>query len=188
MKMTFKILLVCTALVMPVLVHAQAKSGAAAGGGAGAAKGAGGRYELFSSAGYLGLGASSSQYDLSPGINWVAFPKISWLLLGAEITYQKIQYRGGSTASTMLLGGITVDLAGVSAMDSAFLSLGLASRSGATDLPDEAKTDPNGMGFYFIVGKRFALGGQWTLRPSLGVVAAGTTGMVFRPFAVGYHF
>ena len=154
----------------------------AAGGGASS-----GRFETFMSAGYLGISSSASQYDIAPGLQLVPFAKFSWLQAGGELTYQKISFRGGSTSNLMLLLGVTANL-GTSTNDAFFVSLGPALRSGSTDSVNASSVDPNGIGFYFFTGKRFPISGGFSLRPSLGVVSCGSTGMVFRPFAVSYLF
>ena len=147
----------------------------------------GGRYEAFMSAGYLGLSSSATEFDIAPGFQLIPFPTFSWLQAGGEITYQKIGYRGGSASNLMILAGVTGNL-GPSINDAFFVSLGVAIRSGSADLPDDTTTDPNGFGFYFFAGKRFPIGGGFSMRPSMGVVSCGTTGMVFRPFAISYTF
>lgn len=147
-----------------------------------------GRFEAFMSAGYLGISRGSMQFDLAPGFQVVPFPKINWLQVGGDITYQKISVSGGSTSNMMIMGGVTGNLGGATLNESFFVSLGLAIRSGSSDLEDTDGESPNGFGFYFLTGKRFPLGGPWCFRPSMGVVATGSTGMIFRPFAVSYHF
>ncbi len=149
--------------------------------------GASGGIESFMSAGYLGMSSSASQFDVAPGLQFSPFSKFAWLQAGGELTFQKISFRGGSTSNLMILAGITANM-GASLTDSFFVSLGPAFRSGSTDTPDPATPDPNGIGFYFFAGKRFPIAGGFSLRPSLGVVSCGTTGMVFRPFAVSYLF
>lgn len=148
-----------------------------------------GRFEVFMSAGYLGISKGSTQLDLAPGFQIVLFPKLNWLQVGGDITYQKIAVSGGSTSNMMIMGGVTGNL-GPTLNESFFVSMGIAIRTGSSDLEQAAVAgeDPNGFGFFFITGKRFPLGGPWCFRPSLGVVATGSTGMVFRPFAVSYHF
>jgi hypothetical protein len=147
-----------------------------------------GRYEAFMSAGYLGLSSSSVIYDLAPGFEFIPLAKFSWFQLGGEITYQKISVRGGGASNFLVLAGPTANLGGATINESFFVSLGIAIRSGSSDLEDPTKVDPNGLGFYFFAGKRFPIAGGFSMRPSLGVVSTGTTGMVFRPFAMSYHF
>lgn len=149
--------------------------------------GKGGKYEAFLSAGYLGISGSTSQFDIAPGFQFVPLAGMPWLQVGGELTYQKISFRGGATNNLMVLGGISANL-GASLNDAFFVSLGGAYRSGSSDTIDSTAADPNGIGFYFFAGKRFPISGGFSLRPSLGVVSCGTTGMVFRPFAVSYHF
>ena len=107
--------------------------------------------------------------------------------MGGEITYQKIAFRGGDTSNLEVMLGPTANF-GSGTGDSFFLAFGLAIKAGSTDIPDTSTENPNGVGFYFIVGKRFPIGGNFSLRPSLGVVSTGTTGMVFRPFAISYFY
>jgi hypothetical protein len=137
-------------------------------------------FEIDMSSGLLGFSKSSSQFDIGVGLQvrslW------NWLQWSAEMDYQKISFRGGSTSNTLYLLGPTVNL------DSYIFSLGLAIKSGNTDLPDASTSDPSGTGFYFIVGRHIVLSPGWSLRPTFGVVSAGTSGIVFRPFAIAYSF
>jgi hypothetical protein len=149
--------------------------------------GSNGRLEAFLSAGYLGLSASASEISIGPGFNFVPFQGIAWLQAGGEITYQKISYEGGSTSTMLILAGVTANV-GQSMGDAFFISLGLADRSGSASYEDPTSISPGGIGFYFFAGKRFPISGTLSLRPSLGVVSCGTTGMVFRPFAMSYLF
>jgi hypothetical protein len=160
------------------------------GGGSGGSKVAvtTGRYEAFMSAGYLAISTSASVYDIAPGFQLIPFAKFSWLQVGGEIAYQKIGYRGGSASNFQFMAGPTANLGGATVNDSFFVSLGFAFRAGSSDVVDTSTVDPNGIGFYFFAGKRFPIAGGFSIRPSLGVVSCGTTGMVFRPFAVSYHF
>ncbi|MBC7398279.1 MAG: hypothetical protein H7333_12625, partial [Bdellovibrionales bacterium] len=144
-------------------------------------------FEATMGAGYLGISRSASQFDIAPGLQFVPFSSLSWLQIGAEATYQNISFRGGSTSNVMILAGITANVGPVM-NDAFFISLGPAFRSGLTDAVDDATPDPSGTGFYFFTGKRFTISGGFTLRPTIGVVSCGTTGMVFRPFAVSLLF
>ena len=152
-----------------------------------AAGGGGGRFEFYASSGYVSLGAASA-FDLSPGFNFIPIAGWTWLQLGGEITYQKLTQQGGSTKSMLVQGGPTVNMGGTSTADAVFISLGIAYRSGSSDVVIAADDNPNGMGYYFIAGKRFPLSGGWSFRPSLGVVNTGTSGMVFRPIGISYLF
>jgi len=147
-----------------------------------------GRFEAFMSAGYLGISSSATEFDLAPGFQFIPLAKFSFLQVGGELTYQKVGFRGSSASNFLMLAGPTFNLGGATINDSFFVSLGIAMRSGSADLPEETSADPNGIGFYFFAGKRFPIAGGFAMRPSLGVVSCGTTGMVFRPFAVSYHF
>lgn len=146
-----------------------------------------GRFEGFASALYMGISRGSTQLALAPGFNFVLFPKIPWLQAGGEVTYQKIAAAGGSTTTFLIMGGLTGNI-GPTLNESFFVSLGLGTRSGSGDVEDTSSENPNGFGFYFITGKRFPLGGGWCFRPSMGVLAAGSTGLLIRPFSVSYHF
>lgn len=147
-----------------------------------------GRFEAFMSALYVGLSRGSNQLDLAPGFQFVPFSKFNWLQVGGDLTYQKISVQGGSSVNFMVMAGLTGNLGGATLNDSFFISTGFAIRTGSSDGEDTAEESPNGVGFYFLTGKRFPIGGGWCLRPSMGVVATGSTGMVIRPFAISYHF
>ncbi len=146
---------------------------------------AGGKYEAFMSAGYAGISSSASEYDIIPGVGLAPLAKFPWFQITGELTYQKIAYRGSSTTNMMVLAGPTVNLSS-NFTDSAFISLGIADRMGTATTTDTSAVDSNGIGFYFIAGKRIPLTGALSFRPSLGVVSTGVTGMVFRPFALSY--
>lgn len=127
--------------------------------------------------------------SVGPGFNLVFFPKIPWLQVGGEITFQKMSASESSTTNTLILGGITANLGGATLNESYFASLGFAIKSGSGDVePPTDEDSPNGFGFSFITGKRFPLGGGWCMRPSVGVVVAGSSALLIRPFAVSYHF
>ena len=173
-------------LILGKCQSAFAQAGGAAG-GAKAVAGANTKYEFHMSAGFLGLSSSSTQYDLAPGFDYKPISSWNWLQLGAEITYQKIAFRGGSSSNFVLMLGPTANF-GIGTGDSFFITLGFILKSGSTDAFDSTTTDPNGSGFCFLAGKRFPLSGSFSLRPSLGVLSAGTSGMVFRPFAMSFFF
>jgi hypothetical protein len=156
---------------------AQASGGA---GGAGSA-------EFFLSAGNLGIGASATQISVAPGFNFAPFPTFAWFQLGGEITYQKITYEGSSSSSVLSFVGPTFSVGPYQA-DSVFISIGAAYRSGTSPLADSTAVDPNGLGFYFLAGKRIPINASLAFRPSLGMVSCGSTGLIFRPLALTYIF
>ena len=155
-----------------------------AGGGAGSNSHRG---ELYVIAGALGISSGSTQLDIGPGFQFVPFQSVSWMQMGAEATYQKVSYRGSSGNNLLVLAGFTANI-GPLPLEAVFISLGFAYRSGNMPLSDSSAVDPNGNGFYFVAGKRIPITGSVSLRPSLGMVSTGTSGMVFRPFAVSYMF
>jgi len=143
--------------------------------------------EAFLSAGYLGIASSSSQIDISPGYQFNPFPSITWLQIGGELTYQKVSFRGSSASNILLSGGLTGNI-GPTLPDDVFISFGFAYRSGSADGSDGSTANPNGLGYYFIAGKRFPISPSISIRPSMGIVSCGTTGLVFRPLAISYLF
>ena len=162
--------------------------GSRGGSGGGATSVSTGRFEAFMSAGYIGISSSAKEFDIAPGFQMIPISQFSWFQVGAEITYQKMSYRGSGASNVLFLGGPTFNLGGATVNDSFFASLGPVIRAGSSDLPDLASVNPNGFGFFFFVGKRFPISGGIALRPSMGVISAGSTGMIFRPFAMSFHF
>jgi hypothetical protein len=143
--------------------------------------------EMSLSSGFIGISKNSTQYDLSPGIQYQLLPSVTWLTIGGEVGYQKISHDLGSTKNFVVLAGPTFNI-GPFNRDAVFVSIGFAYKNGSSDVASSGVDDPNGTGYYFLVGKRIPLGTNWCFRPSLGVESTGTSGMVFRPLAVGYYF
>lgn len=168
-------------LVMSFLISPLALAQQGGGGGGN------GAFEFFLSSGFVGLNSSASAYDLSPGFNIKPLAGWDWLQVGGEVTYQKLSHQGGGTNSMTIIAGPWFNL-GPSTGEAVFVGLGVAHRSGSSDVVDTAIDDPNGLGFFFIAGKRFPLSASFSFRPSLGVISAGTTGLVFKPLALSYHF
>ncbi len=146
-----------------------------------------GRNEVYINTGFLGIGSGSSQYDLGPGFNYVPLPKISWLQIGGELTYQKLSYKGGSTKSTMIVAGVTANLGGTGLNDDFFIELGIGIRSGSSDVTD-GSDNPGGTGVAFLVGKRIPIGGAFSFRPSAGMISGGSSQLIFRPLGLSYFF
>jgi hypothetical protein len=181
LKSIFSLMFVTLMLILPHLVFAQT-GGGGSGGGSTAHRG-----ELYLIAGALGISSGSTQVDAGPGFQFVPFQSVDWLQLGGEATYQKVSYRGSSGNNLLILAGMTANI-GPNVLEAVFISLGFARRTGSMPLSDLSAVDPNGSGFYFVAGKRIPITGTVSLRPSLGMVSTGTSGMIFRPFAVSYMF
>ncbi len=148
--------------------------------------GSGGKFEAALSGGFLGFGASSSQFDLAPSFYFKPL-QTDLVQVGGEIGYQKTSHRGNSASNMAILAGAQLNIGPLN--DAFFGMLGIALKSGSGgDAEDPAADDPNGFGFHFICGKRIPLAGTWSLKPSVGVIAGGTTSLVFRPLAVSYLF
>ncbi len=165
---------------------AQAKAGGGIG-APGGAKATTGRYEAYMSTGYIGLVKSATSIDLAPGLQYTPIPSWSWIQVGGEIMYQRLTYQGGTTKAFVIMAGPTLNF-GPANSESTFVSLGVAIRSGSSDYADPTSEDPSGFGYYLLMGKRMSIGGGWSLRPTLGVMSAGTGGLVFRPFALSLFF
>ena len=118
----------------------------------------------------------------------IPFARISWLQVGGELTYQKIAYKGGSTTNTVIMGDVTANIGGATINDSFFLTLGVAVRSGSSDVTDDSSPNPGGMGIAFMVGKRIPLGGAFSFRPSVGMLSGGSSELIFRPLGLSYFF
>ena len=136
----------------------------------------------------MGLGQVASGFDLAPGFQLKPFAGLSWLQVGGEITYQKLTHQGGETKNTLILGGFTVNLSGATINEAAFVTIGIADRSGSSDVQDTNLVSPDGLGYFLVAGKRFALSGGWSLRPTLGIVNTGASAFLVRPLAVSYCF
>lgn len=147
------------------------------------------RTEIALSTGYLGYSKSSFQFDVGPGIFYNPTPGMPWLQIGAEMTYQKIYERAGESSSMIALFGPVFNLNGANLGDAYFVSIGVAYKTGSSDVIDKTTADPYGVGYYLLFGRRINLGGTWSLRPSLGMVnPIGNGGIIFRPFAVSVRF
>ena len=165
--------------------NAFAQAKAAGGGGGGVTTGP---FEAYLSGGFIGMASSASEFELSPGFQFKPFSSLGWLQVGGEITYQKLSHQGGSTKNMMVLGGFTVNLSGATVNEAAFVSLGIADRSGSSDVQDTTSVSPDGIGYYFMAGKRFPFSGGWSYRPTVGIVNTGASAFIFRPLAISYHF
>jgi hypothetical protein len=146
------------------------------------------RFEAALSTGYLGYGKNSTQIDLGPGFFYQPKPAWGWLQLGGEISYQKLSERGGSTHALLFMAGPTFNLNGSVLADAYFVSIGFAYKSGSSDGVDATLEDPNGTGFYLMFGRRITLAPNWSLRPTVGMISTGGSGVIIRPFAVSYVF
>ena len=167
-------------LIMGASAHAQGKSE----GGKSASTG---RFEAYMSTGYIGLVKDASSIDIAPGFEYGPIPGWTWLQVGGELMYQRLSYQGGTTKSWVAVLGPTLNF-GPANSDSTFVSVGLGIRGGSSDYADPSAQNPGGVGYYFIVGKRISIGGGWSLRPTAGIMSAGTGGLVIRPFALSLFF
>jgi hypothetical protein len=139
--------------------------------------------EAYLSSGIANISSGSTRYDVSPGYAHTILP---WLSVGGELGYTKTTYQDNSVSSMLVLGGPTANF-GPTPADAFFVSLGVAYRSGSgSPTSTVVSEDPGGVGFYLMTGKRFPLIGGISFRPSLGVVATGSTGIIVRPLAISY--
>ena len=146
------------------------------------------KFEGTLSGGYLGFSTSSSQVDLAPSFYYKPL-RTDLLQVGGEIGYQSTSHQGNSASNLAMLAGIAINVGNLS--NAFYCMMGVAIKSGsAGGNADPVATDPNGLGFHFLCGKRIPIGGNpsWVFKPSVGVIAGGTSGMVFRPLAVSYLF
>lgn len=144
-------------------------------------------HETTLSGGYLGLSSSSSQSNIALSYYYKPL-RTDLFQVGGEYGIQKVTHRGTSVSNTALLAGVAINIGN---LHSAFYcQMGLAIKGGSADQVDASETDPNGAGYHFLCGKRIPIGGNtnWVFKPSLGVIAGGTGGMVFRPLAVSLLF
>ena len=170
------------ALFITQTAFAQTPSGGEAGGNLTKAN-----HETTLSGGYLGLSSSSSQSTIA--ISYYYKPlRTDLFQVGGEYGIQKVTHRGTTVSNTALLAGVAINIGN---LNSAFYcQMGLAIKGGSADQVDSTETDPNGAGYHFLCGKRIPIGSNtnWVFKPSLGVIAGGTGGMVFRPLAVSLLF
>lgn len=146
-----------------------------------------GKYEVFFSSASLTFATSLTRYDLSPGLNYSFFP---WLQLGGETGFVSNTYRGAATYYFQTLVGPTFNFGSPTGAigDAYHMSLGVAWRFGQSDTYDMSTKDPDGLGFYFIVGKRFPLFGALCFRPTIGMAVTGTSAFMIRPIAISIVF
>lgn len=146
------------------------------------------KFEATLSGGWLGFSTSSGQMSIAPAFYWKPL-KTDLLQLGGEIGYNSTSHRGVSASNMAILAGVAVNIGNLSSAFYCMMGLAMKSGSGG-DFEDEATTDPNGIGYHFLCGKRIPIGGNpsWVFKPSVGVIAGGTGGMVFRPLAISYLF
>lgn len=146
--------------------------------------GGGGRFELGLASSNFGFSKASSQLNIGPTFGFTLLP---WLQIGTDISYQSMSYRGGSTYNWMFLFGPIINI-GPSFDSSFFVNVGLGHRTGGTDSIDATTADPDGLAFFFMVGRRFPLSGNIFFRPSFGMFSSGTTAFIIRPLAVSVSF
>jgi hypothetical protein len=146
------------------------------------------RYEVTLSGGYLGLSTSSGQINLAPAFYFKPL-RSDLLQVGGELGYQKTSHQGGSASNLDVLGGIAINIGNLSSAFYCMMGVALKGGSGGAG-EDTAAVDPNGVGYHFLCGKRIPIGGNpsWVFKPSVGVIAGGTSGMVFRPLAISFLF
>jgi len=144
-------------------------------------------YEATLSGGNLGLSSSSSNVDLAFAFYYKPF-RTDMVQVGTELGYISANHQGSSADNFDFLAGIAINLGNLS---NAFYCMGgLAMKGGGGSDVNTSSTDPNGIGYHFLCGKRIPIGGNpsWVFKPSVGVIAGGTSGMVFRPLSVSYLF
>lgn len=146
------------------------------------------RYEVTLSGGYLGFSTSSGQISIAPSFYWKPL-KTDLFQVGGEFGYQSTSHQGNSASNMAILAGVAVNIGNLSHAFYCMMGMALKGGSGG-DAEDATADDPNGFGYHFLCGKRLPIGGnpQWVFKPSVGVIAGGTGGMVFRPLAVSFLF
>lgn len=146
------------------------------------------RYEITLSGGYLGFSTSSGQFNLAPSFYWKPL-KTDLFQVGGEVGYQSTTHQGTAASNMAILAGVAINIGNLS--NAFYCMMGMAIKGGSGgDTEDAEADDPNGVGYHFLCGKRLPIGGnpQWVFKPSVGVIAGGTGGMVFRPLAVSFLF
>lgn len=178
----FLVAVVLFRLLSPQSAFAQA-SGA---GDAGASSSF--KFEATLSGGFLGFSTSSGQIDLSPAFYYKPL-HTDLLQVGGELGFQKTSHRGNSASNFDALAGVAINIGNLSSAFFCMMGVAIKGGSGGTG-EDPTATDPNGFGYHFLCGKRLPIGGNpsWVFKPSVGVIAGGTGGMVFRPLAVSFLF
>lgn len=146
------------------------------------------KYEITLSGGYLGFSTSSGQVNLAPSFYWKPL-RTDMFQVGGEVGYSKTTHQGNSASNLNILLGVAINIGNLSS--AFYCTTGIAMKGGSGgDGEDPLADDPNGVGYHFLCGKRLPIGGNpsWVFKPSVGVIAGGTGGMVFRPLAVSYLF
>ena len=180
----FKLKFLIISLFVSTAAMAQTPAGAAPGGGLMGTSSF--KSEFTLSGGYLGFSTSSGQTNIAPAFYYKPL-KTDLLQVGGEVAYQSTSHKGGSASNMALLAGVAINVGNLSS--AFYCAMGLAIKSGSGGPGEDATaTDPNGMGYHFICGKRIPIGGSpnWVFKPNLGVISGGTGGMVFRPLAISY--
>ena len=168
--------------------HSQSAFAQASGAGDKGASNSTFKYEVTLSGGYLGFSTSSGQINLAPSFYYKPL-RTDLFQVGGEVGYQSTTHRGNSASNMAALAGVAVNIGNLSSAFYCMMGFAMKAGSGGTG-EDLTASDPNGFGYHFLCGKRIPIGGNpsWVFKPSVGVIAGGTSGMVFRPLAVSFLF
>jgi len=181
-----RILSIAGLILFCLLNPSQAFAQASGAGDAGASSNF--HFEATLSGGFLGFATSSSEMNLAPAFYFKPL-RTDLIQIGGELGYQKVSHRGSSASNFDALAGVAINIGNLSSAFYCMMGLALKGGSGGA-AEDSTAADPNGFGYHFLCGKRIPIGGNpsWVFKPSVGVIAGGTSGMVFRPLAISYLF
>lgn len=161
------------------------------------------KHEIYLNSGTVARSSGDSTLTFSPGYGMTFF--FPWLQVGANVTIASSKFYDTNTFNLSVLAGPTFNIGGQIENDY-FLSPGIAFKTGSasvsgtarqlptgavnstTDANGHTYTNPNGIGFGFLVGKRFLIAGKICFRPSVGVLSTGTLGFVINALAGSVHF
>ncbi|MBI2606423.1 MAG: hypothetical protein HYW49_10115 [Deltaproteobacteria bacterium] len=161
------------------------------------------KHEVYLNSGTIARSSGDSALTFSPGYGMTLF--FPWLQAGANVTVASSKFYDTGTFNFSVLAGPTFNIGGQIENDY-FLSPGIAFKTGSASVAGTARqlptggvsstadangntyTNPNGVGFGFLIGKRFLIAGKICYRPSVGVVSTGTLGFVINALAGSVHF
>ena len=155
--------------------------------------------EVSLGTGMLVITSGTKNLDITAGFK---YDLLSFLDVGADLTYLSTSYQDTSVSGLSAVIGPTLYLG--PRADGFFITLGIAWRSmsgspesatsstttttTSTDTTEET-SDPNGIGFAMLIGKKIPLFAPLSLRPTVGIsMINGGFGILLIPAYLSYQF